>query len=213
MKLTLSRICIIPICLLAIAEVALGQERTSGTVAPSATGVTGQTPFLPSVASDGLESGGYRIHQSVELGYRVSDTTGSNAMYDTLVNLHGGPRMLEQGLSMQSIEHQGVLFDNFFVHSFGWGGDADNGLRVRIDKNHWFDFRGNFRRDQNYFDYNLLANPLNPSTSKSERSGGILTAQLRNHASYDRRGLTILPSVSCELSAGLLAQQHDGRLV
>jgi hypothetical protein len=36
---------------------------------------------------------------------------------------------------------------------------------VRLDKNHWFDFRGNFRRDQNRFDYNLLANPLNPASS------------------------------------------------
>jgi len=98
-------------------------------------------------------------------------------MYDTLVDQHGDPNP-RTSLSMQSVEHQGVLFDNFFVHSFGWGGDADNGLRVRLDKNHWFDFRGNFRRDQNHFDYNLLANPLNLSTSNPSVAGRVFLRQL-----------------------------------
>src|SRR5579859_203162 len=28
-----------------------------------------------------------------------------------------------------------------------------------------YNFQGSFRRDKNFFDYNLLANPLNPSNS------------------------------------------------
>ena len=40
---------------------------------------------------EGFEGAGYRIHQAIELGYRVTDTTGSNAMYETLVDLHTGP--------------------------------------------------------------------------------------------------------------------------
>jgi hypothetical protein len=114
---------------------------------------------------EGWESGGYRIHQAIELGVRVSDTSGSNEMYDTLVNLHTGPRVLDQSLSMQSSMHDGLLFDNLFINSFGWGGDANNGLRARVDKSTWYNFQASFRRDQNYFDYNLLANPLNPPTS------------------------------------------------
>jgi hypothetical protein len=66
---------------------------------------------------------------------------------------------------MQSTTHEGVVFDNAFVNSFGWSGDPDNGLTARFDKKNWYDFRANFRRDQNHFDYNLLASPLNPSTS------------------------------------------------
>ena len=36
--------------------------------------------------------------------------------------------------------------------------------RLRIEKNKWYDFRLLFRRDKNFWDYNLLANPLNPAS-------------------------------------------------
>ena len=37
---------------------------------------------------------GYSLHQSIDLGGRVANTTGSHAMYSTLVNLRSGPRVL-----------------------------------------------------------------------------------------------------------------------
>lgn len=118
-----------------------------------------------SLPEEGIGRGGYTIRQSIEVGYRLTDRTGSGSMYDTLVNLQTGPRVLEQSLSMHAQERQGFAFDHFLVNSFGWGGDPNNGLRLRADKSSWYDFRANFRRDQNFFDYNLLVNPLNPSTS------------------------------------------------
>ncbi len=114
---------------------------------------------------EGISRGGYLIHSSAEIGFRVNDVTGSGDMYDTLVNLHTGPRFLDQTLSMQSLDHHGLFFDNLYVNSFGWGGDPNNALRLRADKNKWFNLQGSFRRDQNFFDYDLLANPLNPPTS------------------------------------------------
>jgi hypothetical protein len=114
---------------------------------------------------DGVTRGGYQIHQSVELGYRTTDVTGSGDMYDTLVNLQSGPRILDQTLTMQSIDHQGLLFDDLYLNSFGWGGDPNNALRLRADKNKWYNLQGSFRRDQYFSDYDLLANPLNPPTS------------------------------------------------
>ncbi len=66
---------------------------------------------------------------------------------------------------MQSQDHQGVLFDDLNLNSFGWGGDPNNALRIRADKNRWYNLQGSFRRDQSFFDYDLLANPLNPPTS------------------------------------------------
>jgi hypothetical protein len=114
---------------------------------------------------EGVNSGGYLIHSSVELGYRYNNTTGSNDMYDTLVNLHSGPRFLDQTLSMQSLDHQGLLFDDLYLSSFGWGGDPNNALRLRANKNKWYNFQGSFRRDQNFSNFDLLANPLNPPTS------------------------------------------------
>lgn len=111
------------------------------------------------------EPGGYQVHQSIELGYRANDVTGSQTMYDTLIDLRSGPRIFEQSLSMQSTTHESLLFDNLYVNSFGWGGEPNNAIRLRMDKSKWYNFRTSYRRDHNYFDYNLLANPLNPATS------------------------------------------------
>jgi len=115
-----------------------------------------------------VTSGGYVIHQSIEFGYRLSDTTGSGAIYDTLVNQHEGPRIFDQTFSMRSQTHVG-LFDNLYVSSLGWGGDANNLLRARADKGKWYSLQATFRRDQNFFDYDLLANPLNPGDSSPDR--------------------------------------------
>jgi len=120
---------------------------------------------VPPAEPDGITSGGYQIHSSVELGYRSTDVAGSGDMYDTLVNLQTGPRILDQTLTMQSVDHQGLLFDNLYLNSVGWGGDPNNYLRLRADKNKWYNLQGSFRRDQYFSDYDLLANPLNPPTS------------------------------------------------
>ena len=75
---------------------------------------------VPPAEPDGVNRGGYLIHSSVEAGYRSNDVTGSGDMYDTLVNLQTGPRILDQTLSMQSLDHMGLLFDNLYVNSSGW---------------------------------------------------------------------------------------------
>jgi len=126
--------------------------------------VFSQTPVATPSAPEDMRWGGYRVHQSFEAGYRVSNVTGSETMFDTLVNEHQGPRLFEQTLSLQSVDHLG-LFDDFFVNSSGWGGEPNNFLRLRANKSRWYDFRASFRRDQNFFGYDLLANPLNPSSS------------------------------------------------
>ncbi len=118
-------------------------------------------PTAPA-APDGVTSGGYQIYSSIELGYRSNYVTGSEDMYDTLVNLQTGPRILDQTLSMQSLDHQGLLFDNLYLNSVGWGGDPNNYMRLRADKNKWYNLQSSFRRDQNFSDFDLLANPLNP---------------------------------------------------
>ena len=147
----------------------LGMQQVAGIVLLLNIAATAQTGGSSAGQSqsqpEAWENNGYVIHQSIEIGYRASDITGSEQMYNTLVDLRTGPRLLEQSLSMQSQNHDDLLFDNLFVNSYGWGGDPNNGLRTRIEKNKWYDFRANFRRDQQDFDYNLLANPLNPPTS------------------------------------------------
>ena len=67
---------------------------------------------------------------------------------------------------MRSIDHRGLLFDNLSFSNFGYGGDPNDVSRLHIDKNKWYDFQLLFRRDKNFWDYNLFANPLNPASSK-----------------------------------------------
>src|SRR5262249_48991113 len=109
--------------------------------------------------------GGYETKQSAEFGGRISDFTGSTAMWDTLVNMGTGPRLLEYSLEMRSPTHTGLLFDSLNFNNFGYGGDPNNVSRLAISKGKAYTFAANFRRDQNIFDYNLFANPLNPPTS------------------------------------------------
>lgn len=109
--------------------------------------------------------GGYVTKQSAEFGGRISDFTGDQGTWDTYVNMGTGPRLLEYTLDMRSPDHAGFLFDDLSMSSFGYGGDPSNVSRLRFSKGAAYSFGAVFRRDQNIFDYNLLANPLNPATS------------------------------------------------
>ena len=110
----------------------------------------------------GTNAGNYNVQQTVELGYRQDWINGNQDTYDTFVDLASGPRLLDYTLNMRSLNHQGLLFDNLNFSNFGYGGDPNDVSRLRIEKNKWYDFSVVFRRDKYFWDYNLLANPLNP---------------------------------------------------
>jgi hypothetical protein len=111
----------------------------------------------------GINSGGYNIHSSIEFGYRANEVNGNKNTYDTFENLGPGVRLFDYTLEMRSLDHNGLLFDNLSFTNFGYGGDPNDVTRLRIEKNRWYDFRLLFRRDKNFWDYNLSANPLNPA--------------------------------------------------
>ncbi|MFZ0739712.1 MAG: hypothetical protein WAM96_21635, partial [Candidatus Acidiferrales bacterium] len=113
--------------------------------------------------SKGINSGEYNIHSSIEFGYRASEINGNMDTYDTFENLGSGVRLFDYTLDMRSIDHNGFLFDNLNFSNFGYGGDPNDVTRLHIEKNKWYDFRLLFRRDKNFWDYNLWANPLNPA--------------------------------------------------
>ncbi len=113
----------------------------------------------------GTTAGGYEIKQSAEFGGRISDFTGNQGVWDTFVNLGTGPRLLEYTLDLHSPTHEGLLFDDLSFSNYGYGGDPNNVSHLRVLKGTLYNFNANFRRDQNIFDYDLLANPLNPTLS------------------------------------------------
>src|SRR5665213_208633 len=110
----------------------------------------------------GINTGNYNVRESIDVGYRQDWITGNPETFDTFVNLNSGIRLLDYTLNMRSLNQQGSLFDNLNFSNFGYGGDPNNVSRLRINKNKWYDFSLVFRRDKNFWDYNLLANPLNP---------------------------------------------------
>jgi hypothetical protein len=57
------------------------------------------------------------------------------------------------------------FFDHLSTTNFGYGGDPYNVSLIRISKGRIYDFQGSFRRNRQYFDYNLMVNPFIPSAS------------------------------------------------
>ena len=112
----------------------------------------------------GIEQGNYNIKQSIEFGGRITSIGGDQPTYDTFVNLQQGARLLGFTTEMQSLDHHDTFFDRLYFSNVGYGGDPNNISRLRIAKNRWYNFDALFRRDENYFNYSLLANPLNPVT-------------------------------------------------
>src|SRR3984893_1501601 len=112
----------------------------------------------------GIEQGNYNIKQSIEFGGRFASIGGDTQTYDTFVNLQQGPRLLGFTTELQSLNHPDPLFYRFYFSNFGYGGDPNDVSRLRISKNKWYDFDALFRRDENFSNYSLLANPLNPTT-------------------------------------------------
>ena len=111
----------------------------------------------------GITTGNYNTQQSAESGYRGTWIDGNQLNYGTFVNLNSGLRLFDYTLSMRSLDHHGMLFDGLNFSNFGYGGDPNNVSRLRIDKNKWYDFQLVFRRDQNFWNYNLFLNPFNPT--------------------------------------------------
>jgi hypothetical protein len=174
------------------------------------TAALAQTQPASAGAADGTDWGGYQVEQSVELGYRFTDVSGSQPMYDTFLDFQQGPRLLEQTFSMRSPQHTGALFDNLLVSSFGWGGDPENVGRVNLSKSRVYDFTFLFRRDRNYFDYDLFANPLNPPTATPffpVNSSPHTYDTVRRMYDY---GLTILPDSKITFRLGYTRNRSEG---
>jgi hypothetical protein len=127
--------------------------------APAATPAS--APGQSSGESTGKTTGDYAVQQSLEFGYRDSIIHGNLNNYDTFENLTSGVRLFDYSVDMRSIDHKGPFFDNLSFVNSGYGGDPNDISRLRIDKSNVYDFRVMFRQDKDYWNYNLLANPLN----------------------------------------------------
>src|SRR5215472_5040365 len=159
---------------------------------------------------EGTNIGDYNVKQSVEFGGRITEFTGNEQVYATYVNLAPGPRLFGQTLEMHSLDHKGILFDDLFTTSFGYGGDPNNVSILRMSKNNWYNFDGTFRRDRNYWDYNLLANPLNPTNSVPFVPITLSPHLVQLSRNMTLLNLTILPESRVRFRLGYLQNSSYG---
>jgi len=121
-----------------------------------------QNPAADTQASGAQMSvpNGYAVHSSVDLGGRMTDIVGSGAMYNTLVNLQSGPRVLGQTFEMRALPgNKHSLLDNLTTFSSGYGGEPYAFTKMDVDKRKFYEFSALFRRDRQYADYDLIGNP------------------------------------------------------
>jgi len=160
--------------------------------------------------TDGINAGNYNIRQSIEVGYRSADVNGNLNNYNTFVGLQTGVRLFEQSLDVRSLNHKGPIFDNLSLYNFGYGGDPNDLTRLRFSKNKWYDFRGTFRRDNYPWNYNLLANPLNPISSVPVVP---ITNSLHSMSLVRRMtdlNLTLLPQSRVQIRLGYARNIQEG---
>jgi hypothetical protein len=127
--------------------------------------VIAQTPAATATSPDTpmTTPNGYSMHQSIDFGGRMAGISGSNAMYSTLVNQQSGPRVLGETFELHSlpgVKH--TLLDSMNAFGSGFGGDPYNFAKLDFSKGKAYEFSGLFRRDRQYFDYDLLGNPNIP---------------------------------------------------
>ena len=165
----------------------------------------------------GIEQGNYNIKQSIEFGYRFVSNSGDLNTYDTFLNLQQGPRLLDFATEIHSLNHQGTLFDRLYFSNFGYGGDPNNVSRLRMEKNKLYDFTAMFRRDENTWDYSLMANPLNPTTPAFANAPAGFNPVIPNspHLWSTRRrlqdyDLLLLPQSRIRFRAGYSRNNSDG---
>ena len=137
------------IALLLIAGIAVAQNTPDSAIPTAETHVT-----VPN---------GYTLHQSIDLGGRMANVNGSPAMYDTLVNMQSGPRVLGETFELRALPGtKNTWVDHLSAFGSGFGGDPYSFARLNASKGKAYEFSGMFRRDRQYMDYNLLGNPNIP---------------------------------------------------
>lgn len=127
------------------------------------TGMAAQDVISVPDAQQPVAPSGYTLHESIDMGGRMVNLAGSGSMYDTMVNMASGPRVLGETFELHALPGtKHMLVDGLSAFSNGWGGDPNNFARMNFYKGNLYEFSGTFRRDRQYFDYDLLGNPNVP---------------------------------------------------
>ncbi|MFZ0632551.1 MAG: hypothetical protein WA399_05715 [Acidobacteriaceae bacterium] len=179
-----------------------------------------QAPGAPAPDTQPVAPTGYSLHEAIDLGGHITNVNGSGAMYDTMVNEDSGPRVLGERFELRALPGtKNTLVDSLSAFGSGFGGDPYDFAKVDFYKGRLYEFSGLFRRDRQYFDYDLLGNPNVPSGQSIPLSpGGSYPWQQVNHSPFlyntVRRmtdtHLTLLPMSKVTFRAGYSHDTFEG---
>jgi len=145
-----------------VGSIGIGASMMAANVATAQ--IAGPFPMVPTPVTQPVVPNGYTLHETIDAGGHIVNTTGSGAMYNTLVNIQSGPRILGETLELHALpDTKHTLVDSLTAFSNGFGGDPNNFARLDFFKGKIYDFSGMFRRHRDYFDYDLLGNPNIPA--------------------------------------------------
>jgi hypothetical protein len=97
----------------------------------------------------------YNIVNSFETGYRFLSTGGNVDTYRSTEDLGNGVRLLSSFMTVNSRNGRGPLFDEIVLSSEGLGGDPNSIVRLRVQKNHLYEYNLQWRRSE-YFNPGLV---------------------------------------------------------
>lgn len=167
-----------------------------------------KAPSIPGEPA-GKAFGKYNVHQTVELGGRMTQRSGSTSMWATMINQGTGARLLDHSIQMHTNDPSKTpFFDTLTSSSFGYGGDPNNVSTLNVSKGRIYDFAGMFRRDRNYFDYNLMVNSLlGPLALTPEVDSLHVFNTVRRNTDTQ---LTLFPLSTVHFRAGFNHGTHEG---
>ncbi len=125
-------------------------------------GLTGAVAFAQEAEGTGQDWGGFRVTSFAEFGWRAIDLRGNKDKYHSDLNYGRGVRLMQSEFTARSLTGQGTLFDYIHLSGNGFGGDPQQFLRGRIEKNHIYRFEINYYKTA--FDRLLNNVALNSAT-------------------------------------------------
>jgi hypothetical protein len=123
--------------------------------------------------------GGFNSQGSADVGYRFTEVKGYTPMYNELLNLQSGPRLLDFNLFGEAREGANPFADSYSLSLGGLGGDPFPTAQFTVAKKKLFDLRVNWR--QAYYSWNQNDNVILPITAVAPT----LSTGLTDHHDWD----------------------------
>lgn len=96
--------------------------------------------------------GDFSTQGSASVGYRFTDIKGFRPMYDEVINLRNGPRLMDFNMFGEAKEGTNPIVDDYALTMSSFGGDPFPTAQFSVTKHRVFDFRATWR--QAYYNWN-----------------------------------------------------------